>query len=220
MNDIQSAIQNARAFQADRIYSSFTNADEVKGISEDKITKAIEEENPFEKAAEEVDIEKSEILDMISSQESIKISKTGKEIKDQVNNVLLPAMATDLAVKEAEADNELKKCGAAPTKDPEKWWSQDVEIDCGYKIYNWNDTYASDNSVGNIMSALSAEDAKDKEINTPENQEQANSRRKYNDIIRNICSIKVDIKACEILNNLEDKKQFELSPRQILSFKF
>lgn len=222
MNDIEKAIKGARAAQVGRIYGSFSNVQEVMA-DEDSIRKGeeVSEENPFEKAAAEADMEKSDVMDALSYQGDIKVSKTGKEIKDQVDTVLLPAMTTDLAVKEAEAEKKLKDCGQAPTKDPDKWWTDDIKMDCGYKVYDWKETYVPNNDGGGkMMSSLSAEDANDKKGNVPENQEQANCRREYNDIVRAICNIKVDIKACEILKTLKDEKQFELSPRQVLALRF
>lgn len=222
MNDIEKAIKGARAAQVGRIYGSFSNVQEVMA-DEDSIRKGeeVSEENPFEKAAAEADMEKSDVMDALSYQGDIKVSKTGKEIKDQVDTVLLPAMTADLAVKETEAEKKLKDCGQAPTKDPDKWWTDGIKMDCGYKVYDWEETYVPNNDGGGkMMSSLSAEDANDKKGNVPENQEQANCRREYNDIVRAICNIKVDIKACEILKTLKDEKQFELSPRQVLALRF
>lgn len=221
MDEISKAIQGARAAQRGRIMGSFSNFQEVTA-DDDAIRKGeeVSEENPFDKAAEEADVEKSDVMDALSYQGDIKVSKTGKEIKDQVDTVLLPAMTADLAVKEAEADKKLKDCGIAPTKDPDKWWTDGINLDCGYKIYDWEETYVPNNDGGKMMSSLSASDAEDKKGNVPENQEQATCRREYNDIVRAICNIKVDIKACEILKTLADNKEFELSPRQALALRF
>lgn len=221
MDEISKAIQGARAAQVGRIMGCFSNSSEVMA-DDDAIRKAQEgDENPFEKAAAEADVEKSDVMDALSYQGDIKVSKTGKEIKDQVDTVLLPAMTADLAVKEAEAEKKLKDCGQAPTKDPDKWWTDGIKMDCGYKVYDWEETYVPNNDGGGkMMSSLSASDAEDKKGNVPENQEQANCRREYNDIVRAICNIKVDIKACEILKTLKDEKQFELSPRQVLALRF
>lgn len=221
MDEISKAIQGARAAQRGRIMGSFSNFQEVTA-DDDAIRKGeeVSEENPFDKAAEEADVEKSDVMDALSYQGDIKVSKTGKEIKDQVDTVLLPAMTADLAVKEAEADKKLKDCGTAPTKDPDKWWTDGIKMDCGYKIYDWEETYVPNNDGGKMMSSLSASDAEDKKGNVPENQEQATCRREYNDIVRAICNIKVDIKACEILKTLADNKEFELSPRQVLTLRF
>ena len=135
MDEISKAIQGARAAQRGRIMGSFSNFQEVTA-DDDAIRKGeeVSEENPFDKAAEEADVEKSDVMDALSYQGDIKVSKTGKEIKDQVDTVLLPAMTADLAVKEAEADKKLKDCGTAPTKDPDKWWTDGIKMDCGYKI--------------------------------------------------------------------------------------
>ena len=223
---------NASRENLKKIADSDKYPEEVRSIARAELKKREEREkkfmkkaeddelNPFEKAAEEADVEKSDVMDALSYQGDIKVSKTGKEIKDQVDTVLLPAMTADLAVKEAEAEKELKNCGTAPTKDPDKWWTDGIKMDCGYKIYDWEETYVPSNDGGKMMSSLSAEDAEDKKGNVPENQEQANCRRAYNDIVRAICNIKVDIKACEILKTLKDEKQFELSPRQVLALRF
>lgn len=221
MDEISKAIQGARAAQRGRIMGSFSNFQEVTA-DDDAIRKGeeVSEENPFDKAAEEADVEKSDVMDALSYQGDIKVSKTGKEIKDQVDTVLLPAMTADLAVKEAEADKKLKDCGTAPTKDPDKWWTDGIKMDCGYKIYDWEETYVPNNDGGKMMSSLSASDAEDKKGNVPENQEQATCRGEYNNIVRAICNIKVDIKACEILKTLADNKEFELSPRQVLALRF
>ena len=112
MDEISKAIQGARAAQRGRIMGSFSNFQEVTA-DDDAIRKGeeVSEENPFDKAAEEADVEKSDVMDALSYQGDIKVSKTGKEIKDQVDTVLLPAMTADLSVKEAEADKKLKDCG-------------------------------------------------------------------------------------------------------------
>lgn len=220
MDDITKAIQGARAEQRGRIALGFSNISSVMA-DEDTLRKGEEvDENPFEKAAKEAEMEKSDIMDALSYQGDIKVSKTGKEIKEQVDSVLLPEMTANLAVKEAEATKKLKDCGDAPTKEPDRWWTDGIKMDCGYKIYDWDETYIPNNNDGRVMSSLSASDAEDKKGNVPENQEQANCRREYNDIVRAICNIKVDMKACEILKELKDGTEYELSPRQVLSLRF
>lgn len=222
MDEISKAIQGARAAQRGRIYGGFSNLAEIMA-DDDAIRKSEApegDENPFNKAAEEADVEKSDVMDALSYQGDIKVSKTGKEIKEQVDAVLLPAMTADLAVKEAEATKKLADCGQAPTREPDKWWTYGIRMDCGYKIYDWDETYVPNNDGGKMMSSLSASDAEDKKGNVPENQEQANCRREYNDIVRAICNIKVDIKACEILKELKDGTEYELSPRQVLALRF
>lgn len=95
-----------------------------------------------------------------------------------------------------------------------------MKIDCGYKVYPWDETYVPETSNRNMMSSLSAEDSKEKKGNIPESAEQAASRSSYNDIVREICNILVDIKACEILKTLKDETDYELTPRQVVTFRF
>ena len=177
-----------------------------------------EENREFNRVGQE--IEKSDIMYALSgTMDGIKVSKTGKEIKEQVENVVLPELNTTLATKKNAADEKLKDCGNAPTKDVPTYWTGDVKMNVGYKFYTWDETYVPENTT-RIMPTLSASDSEDKKGNVPENDNQAVARREYNDLVNAICNIMVDIKACEILKNLKDGTEYELTPRQVLSLKF
>lgn len=165
------------------------------------------------------EVEKSDIMYALSGMDGIKVSKTGKEIKEQVESVVLPELNTALATKKAAADEKLKECGQAPTKDVYPYWTGDIKMDVGYKIYQWEETYIPENP-NRLMPSLSAEDSKAKKGNIPEDAAQATARREYNELVNAICNIMVDIKACEILKNLKDGTEYELTPRQILTLKF
>lgn len=221
MNEIEKAIKGARAAQVSRIYGGFSNIKEV--MADDSAIQKGEDidGNPFDAAAKEADMEKSDIMNALSYQSEIKVSKTGKEIKKQVDDVILPELTANLAVKENEATEKLKECGGAPTKDVDPWWTSDVKMDVGYKVYAWEETYFNPEE-GGVAGSLSYSDAEEKKakVNCPTSKEEADCRRCYNDIVRAICSIKVDIKACEILKELNDDTTYELSPRQVLSLKF
>lgn len=228
MNEIQKAIQDARSAQANRVFNSFSNSQEVGEIDEN-IAKSQEDElekgseNPFEKAASEAEeevVEKSDIMGSLEYGNEIKISKTGKEIKDQIDSVILPELNASLLVKKNQADEKLKECGTCPSRDADRYWTNGMKIDCGYKVYPWDETYVPETSNRNMMSSLSAEDSKEKKGNIPESAEQAASRSSYNDIVREICNILVDIKACEILKTLKDETDYELTPRQVVTFRF
>lgn len=224
-NDVRSAIQDARAKRLELIQKGISNAEEVMK-DEDAVQKA-EDEALFEKAieegqeTEEQEVEKSDIADALSRCDGgVKIKKTGKEIKDQITTAIIPSLTAKLATAEAEATECLKNCGNAPTHDPDKWWTDGIEMDCGYKVYNWREMefYESD---GRLMYAtLSAQDAAEKRGNAPEDKAQAEWRQKYNDAIRRICNIKVDLKTCEIMSALKDNDEFELNPRQIIALGF
>lgn len=214
--EIQEAIKNARAAQRERILKSFNVEEDVSKGQQNNSFEEYDEE--FDKA-EENDVEKSDVMQAISGCDSdIKVSKSGKELKAQAD-ILLSELNSKLAIKQAEADMALKDCGDAPTRQPDKWYTDGICTDCGYKVYDWNETYFSENQ-SQIMPSLSAEDLSSRKGNIPENCEQAKCRRAYNDIVYAICQIMVDIKACEILKGLDDGKEYTLTPRQIFALGF
>lgn len=208
MNDIEKAIKYARAAQVGRIYGTFQNAKEVT-VDENGIHKA-----------DDGEVEKSDIMNALSYQGEIKVSKTGKEIKQQVDDVLLPDLNAKLAVKEEEATKKLADCGDAPTRDVDPWWTGDVKMDVGYKVYSWDETYFNEEKANDSVAGSLSGEEKKKEFNCPESKEEADCRRCYNDIVRAICNIKVDIKACEILKELKDGTTYDLTPRQVLALRF
>lgn len=215
-NDVTQTIRSARAQRLNLIIKSFSNVSE-----EDVISKG-EEQNPFDIAAAEADMEKSDVMNAISYSGDIKVTKTGKEIKKQVDDVLLPELNSNLAVKESEATEKLKSCGKAPTHDIDRWWTGGVKMDVGYKRYEWDETCFRENEGKNLSSSLSAEDAAEKnnKFNCPTSADEADARREYNEIIRCICEIKVDLVACKILKELKDEKVYELTPRQVVNLRF
>lgn len=238
MDDITKAIHGARAAQVDRIRQGMSNANEVlapegeikKG--EDAEEKDIElflkacgddaDEIEKEKGedAEEEDVKKSDIASALSHGD-IKIKKTGKEIKEQLSNVIMPELNAKLAAKETEAANLLKECGNAPTEDAPCWWTDEIKMDCGYKYYNWRETYYEENRDQRLMPTFTAEDEAAKKGNRPADKAQSEAREKYNDVVRAICRIKVDIKTCEVMaKNLAEGTNYELSAKQAIVLRF
>lgn len=240
MDDITKAIHGARAAQIDRIRQGMSNANEVlapegeikKGEEVDEQERDIElflkacgddaDEIEKEKGedAEEEDVKKSDIASALSYGD-IKIKKTGKEIKEQLSNVIMPELNAKLAAKETEAANLLKECGNAPTEDVPCWWTDEIKMDCGYKYYNWRESYYEENRDQRLMPTFTAEDEAAKKGNRPADKAQAEAREKYNDVVRAICRIKVDIKTCEVMaKNLAEGTNYELSARQAIVLRF
>lgn len=205
MNDIEAKIKGVRATHVQHLMQSFDNYQE-----------AMEPDDGVSKA-EETDIEKSDILDAVSYSGNIQVSKSGKEIKEQVNNVIMPDLTAKLEEKKKEATEKLKECGTAPTNDVEPWWAGNTRIDIGFKRYNWDETYyPNDESVSNGF----ADEENIKKINFPESKEQSQARREYNEIVRCICEISADIKACDILKMIKDNATYNLTPRQVIALRF
>lgn len=182
--------------------------------------KSEETEEEVEREDDEEETEKSHIADALSYGNDIKVSKTGKEIKAQVKDIVIPKLNAELEEWKGKADTLLENCGKAPTKTPPPYWTADTEIEVPYKIYDWNETYVPQQRDSVTYETLSAEDAAAKKGNVPENAEQAKARNDYNEAVRMVCNVLVDLKACEVLLLLKDSKEYELTPRQVLTLRF
>ena len=244
-DDITKAIHGARQAQIDRIRKGMSNAAEVlapegeikksqevdeqekdiqlflKACGDSDIEKEKGDDDDDDKGGEdgEKKVEKSDIAEALS-RGNLNIKKSGKEIKDQIANVILPDLTAKLAAKEADATKYLEECGKAPTRDVPAWWSNDIRCDCGYKYYDWDETYYREDEQ-RMMPTFTAEDEAAKKGNRPENRAQAEARQHYNDAVRAICNLKVDIKTCEVMTtNLNDKTDYELTARQAIVLRF
>jgi hypothetical protein len=176
----------------------------------------LDEENGIEKD-EKTDIEKSQLFDSISDyNNSIKFEKTGKEVKEQITSIVLPAKLADLKIAEANADTFLEDCGDKPARNVEPYWLEGLDVSVPYFIYDYDELREcpSDNeSVSNSITPPT--------INYASDSDQITARRNYNDTVRQICSQIVDIVACNtILKNLKDNVKLSLTPRQMIAFQF
>ena len=168
-------------------------------------------------------VEKSDIMYALNGYETkIKFRKSGKEIKEQLNSVVIPALNADLAIAKSEADAVLKECGDVPTHDVPEYWTGDLKIDLDYKFYEWDETRVPDTNNTGIISSFSPESYKSRCCkNAAATQEEADARCKYNECVRKIANITTDVKACEIVaKNLKDNESVELTVRQLVAFKF
>lgn len=241
MDEIRNAILSARAEQVGLIQKSVVNAEEVLNDDEEmrkaKDAEDVDEDDEYEdeegfEEEEETDgaeddedpdggVKKSDIAEALSGYgNAIKIKKKGKEIKEHLKDVLIPELNARLAELSGKADKLLESCGNAPTRQPDCWWTDGIKIDCGYKVYDWREMECCKTDGRVMYATLSAEDAAEKKGNIPENEEQAVARRDYNEAVRGICNVKVDLKTCEIMQNLKDNEEYELNPRQVIALKF
>jgi hypothetical protein len=207
MDDVMKSIRAAMNVRSQRIYSV------CGGETEERIQKA--EETTVD------DIEKSDVMNAIQYGGNIQITKTGKEIKESVQNILIPELNAQLEEKKTAADNLLEDCGDAPRHSTNPWWTDDLRIEVPYKIYEWNEMEYNDRSQTSVMGSLSAEHSAkvDKKYNFAKSVEEAEARRKYNEEVRAVSNILVDLKACEILLQLKDNKEYALTPKQLATFR-
>lgn len=198
-------------------YKKFKNkTEDSKNKSNARKAIDLDEKDGIEKD-EKIDIEKSQLFDSISDyNNSIKFEKTGKEVKDQITNIVLPAKLADLKIEEANANTLLEDCGDKPARNVEQYWLEGLDISVPYFIYDYDELREcpSDNeSVSNSITPPT--------INYASNSDEITARRNYNDTVRQICSQIVDIVACNtILKNLKDNVKLSLTPRQMVAFQF
>lgn len=212
-----------------KAFGSDLNKSEEPAYTEEQlnIIKGLSSDNPFERIAAQdaleksdmTDIEKSDIMEAISYDNEFRIKKTGKEIKEQINSVLLPAKNAALEAEKRKADDLLADCGDAPTYDRESWY-YGIDVDCGYKRYAWDETYIKEDCHGDICDSLSFEHQESKpKKNYPKTKDEAAARNDYNRSVDIICRILIDIKACDILlKNLKDNDEIKMTARQLVLF--
>lgn len=207
MDDVMKSIRAAMNVRSQRIYNV------CGGETEERIQKA--------KETTVDDIEKSDVMNAIQYSGNIQITKTGKEIKESVQNILIPELNAQLEEKKTAADRLLEDCEDAPTHNTNPWWTDDLRIEVPYKIYDWQETEYNDRSQTSVVGSLSAEHSEkvEKKYNFAKSVEEAEARRKYNDEVRAIANIIVDLKACEILLQLKDNKKYALTPKQLATFR-
>lgn len=203
-----------------------SQVDEISQLDEDsaeydEAVKAMDDEIAY--YAEVSGIEKSDIMNALSDYNTkLKFKKTGKEIKEQLQNVVLTELNANLATAKQEADELLAECGTAPSHDVPEYWTGELHIEMPYKYYEWDETRVPENSNANIIASFSPDSYQKRCCkNAPASQDEAEARCKYNEQVRKIANISTDIKACEIVSkNLKDNESVELSVRQLVSFKF
>lgn len=207
MDDVTKSLREAMNARSQRIYNV------CGGEIEEKLQKA--EETTVN------DIEKSDVMDAIQYSGNIQITKTGKEIKESVKNNLIPELNAELEEKKTVADSLLEDCGDAPKHNINQWWTNNLRIEVPYKVYDWNEMEYNDRSQTSVMGSISAEQSAkvEKKYNLAKSVEEVEARRKYNDEVRAIANILVDLKACEILLQLKDNKEYALTPKQLATFR-
>lgn len=174
--------------------------------------------NPFNKYEDQ--IEKSDLFDAVqySHDTTISISKSGREIKKQVDEVVRPSYENKMDDLIDKANNLLDNCGNPPTKEVDKYWTDGIEIKIPFRIYDWNETYFQNDDDSKRLSDSINSVAKKGDY--PSSEDEASARREYNEIVRRICMVEVDLRACDILEKIDDGKKFDLTPRQIVALKF
>ena len=223
MENIRDIILGVRAERQEHMLKGFAPVPEDP---EEKVEKA---DNVFEKMAGAIEkaesgdidvalqgeIEKSDIMNVISYDSNIKFGKLGKEIKAKLKADILPPLNAKLQVLTAEIESKLEDCGGAPTETVPPWWTSELKMDFPFRIFSWQacDLCEGPKVAGSLIAG--------EEQENPVTPEMRKCRQEYNDKVREYANVATDIKACEILEtNLSDNERYQLSPRQLTVFGF
>lgn len=223
MENIRDIILGVRAERQEHMLKGFAPVPEDP---EEKVEKA---DNVFEKMAGAIEkaesgdsdvalqgeIEKSDIMNVISYDSNIKFGKLGKEIKAKLKADILPPLNAKLQVLTAEIESKLEDCGGAPTETVPPWWTSEIKMDFPFRIFSWQacDLCEGPKVAGSLIAG--------EEQENPVTPEMRKCRQEYNDKVREYANVATDIKACEILEtNLSDNERYQLSPRQLTVFGF
>jgi len=173
-----------------------------------------EEYNSIKKAIDSDDedsdsIEKGVIHDTVNyGNLDLSFAKTGAEIKDKLQGVVQEETAKlnalQIKLNAAEANQVY-----VPTENG--YGSEDMT----YKTYRWDMTYMPDDCHGSKTVKLS-----DTETGTL-TQECCNEHREWNDLVYKFRDCKKELDTVNLLlRNLDDKKSYKLTARQMLDFGF
>lgn len=201
-------------------------------------------ENPFEKyGTEEIkEINKSDIFDAMREPVMpgvISIEKTGKEIKDQVNNVILPKLMANFEEQTKKLNNLLTLTGTPP-EFPIKYYK--IKLDLPFNEYTWEECHYCDHkdemlkgedelvekgAIFNNFADVEGEfesDIEDEDVyfekNYPLNKEQAEARCNYNENLHILMEIAVDIKAAQVLTQITEDNVYRLNVNQSIALGF
>ena len=202
-------------------------------------------ENPFNKFGEGTEesltiqeINKSDIFNAMREpvmEGTLSIQKTGKEIKDQINSVIMPKLTANYQETINKLDNLLTLTGNPPTF-PIRYYK--IKLDLPYKEYDWCETHFCEEKeevveegevFENFADDENYEIAEDESVvaedvffkkNPPLSAEQAQARCSYNETLRILMEIAVDIKTAQVLLQLEDGKTFKLNVNQSIALGF
>lgn len=198
--------------------------------------------NPFEKEVKGLasekenvkEIEKSVIFDALQNENPIPVKKTGKEIKEQINNVVIPYLKEKLASHKAKEEDLLEKSLGIPTEEVYQYAIKLNKEEFPYHIFSWKETTYKEpvieegeddeNDYSSAVIYKEFGNNGEEEIIVPEyapNEEIAKIRKMYNHVVEEIKDYMIDLKTAEVLaKNISDTQEYWLNVKQLAALKF
>lgn len=175
------------------------------------------------------EINKAEIFEALKQYDNkIMFNKKGKEIKEQVQNVILPFIIQKISDCKFKLNYFLQNT-TLPPKQPVWCRLELTEDEFPYKLYSWEETNYQEKSVNSLFKGFGDCDS-DVACDTAENccvepcaasLEIAESRKKYNCCVEELRDLICDFKTANVLiNSLEDEQDYWLNLEQLTALKF
>lgn len=192
--------------------------------------------NPFEQFEnnnQPKEIQKSEIFGALKNYNNpMMIKKTGKEIKAQINDIILPFLANKKDEIQTALSDFLSSAVVLPTNPCWMKIKMD-ETEFPYKQYSWEEMNWSEKSFGQIFKGFGdieiEEDCCEESCENvakvcpyyPQSKEEAEARQKYNNLVEDFRDVIMDIKTANVLlGSLKDEDEYYLTVEQLVGLKF
>lgn len=191
--------------------------------------------NPFEQFEnneQPKEIQKSEIFGALKNYNNpMVIKKTGKEIKKQINDIILPFLVGKKEEIQKTLTDFLASAVVLPTHPCWMKIKMD-EIEFPYKQYAWEEMNWSEKSFGQVFKGFGdieieedcCEEGCAEQMASPyypQSKEEADARQKYNLLVEDFRDVIMDIKTANVLlNSLNDEDEYFLTVEQLVGLKF
>lgn len=192
----------------------------------------------FEKKNQPKEIQKSEIFSCLRSmQNPVNVKKTGKEIKTQIQEVILPKLIERKDNLAKQISDFLAISSLLPSTEPYKGRLILTEEEFPYKTYNWDETRWVEKSVNSLFKGfgeIEGECCEDCDENGdiieeqvivspsyPQSKEEAKARSQYNNWVEEYRDLLYDIKTANaLIFNLKDEDEYYLNSDQLVILNF
>lgn len=174
------------------------------------------------------EINKSEIFGALKQYDNkIMFKKTGKEIKEQVEKVIIPFISNKMADIKVKLSYFLQNTNLIP-KQPVWCRLELTEEELPYKLYSWEETNYQEKSVDSLFKGFGdcgceCDDAAENCCCEPycASSEIAESRKKYNCLVEDLRDLILDLKTANVLmSSLEENQDYWLNLEQLTALKF
>jgi hypothetical protein len=172
------------------------------------VKEKIEKSAEAEEDVDEDDLQKGLVTDSFQYDSKMDFIKTGKDIKAQVNGVLIPLLEAQKTRLNADLVSKAKDIDCDPDSTVDSYeYRGFAGVLPQVAQYSW-DMYGKKYDSNGMSTEACDED-------------QAKCMRKYNEIARNLVSTMSDIYYSSLLaRNMEDSKKYTLTTKQVIALQF